>query len=84
MKVQGKPGTIRELSLILTQIKEKSSIANRLVHISFSSSLFMVVRKWLFHLLTVNMNRTTLHNRSDGPVVEIGAALCAIGRGRGL
>ena len=42
---EGKPGIVREFSIILIQVKEKSGKANYLVIMSFSLTIGMVVRK---------------------------------------
>ena len=43
MKSQGKPGKVREFSIIFIEVKEKTGNTNYLVHISLSLTLSMVV-----------------------------------------
>ena len=45
MKSQGKPGIVREVSVIAIQVKEKSRKTNHLVHIQFSLALCVIVCK---------------------------------------
>ena len=45
MKSQGKPGIVRELSIIFIQVREKSGKTKYLVHISSSLTIGIVVRK---------------------------------------
>ena len=45
MKSQGKPGIVREFSIISIQVREKSGITNYLDSIPFSLTIGMVVCK---------------------------------------
>ena len=61
-KSQGKPGIVREFRIIFIQIREKSGKTDYLVLILFSLSLSCLFGKWLFNLLSVNVNFITLHS----------------------
>ena len=45
MKSQGKPGIVKEFCIIFIQFKEKPGKTDYLVHILFSSSLFIVTHQ---------------------------------------
>ena len=59
MKTQGKPGIIREFSIVLIQVREKSKKTNCLVHISFSLTLSMVACKMAVPFV---VNKCDLHH----------------------
>jgi len=46
-----------EFSIVFIQVRE----SNILLHVSFSLTLSWLFGKWLFHLLSVNVNFITLH-----------------------
>ena len=62
MKNQGKPGIVREFSIILMEVREKSGKANYLVLISFSLTHAWLLANWLFYLFSANLNFNTLHS----------------------
>ena len=62
MKNQGKPGIVREYSIILMEVGEESGKANYLVLISFSLTHAWLFTEWLFYFLSVNVNFNTLHS----------------------
>ena len=45
MKSQGKPGIVKEFCIIFIQVREKPGKTDYLVHILFSSSLFIVTHQ---------------------------------------
>ena len=52
-----------EFCILFLQVREKSGNTNYLVHVLFSSSLFIVtLAKCLFCLLSVNVNFVTVHS----------------------
>ena len=50
MKNQGKPGIVREFSIIMMEVRGKSGKTNYLVLISYSLTLAWLFAKWLFYL----------------------------------
>ena len=60
MKRQGKPGIVRDFSILCNQVREKSGKPNYLVSISFSFTFCMVACEVITYSLSVNVNFNTL------------------------
>ena len=61
MKNQGKPEIVMQFSIILMEVRENKLCSS---HISFINSLThtWLFAKWLFYLLSVNVNLNTLYS----------------------